>query len=146
MLILVDAQQHINLGHFIHERLGIALGEASADDEKAAASGMLVSGHFKNGIDGFFLGGSDESAGVDHQDVRFFGPCGDAVSMFFHDAQGKFRVHPVLVAAQGNHADLQMLHIAVSFLAGIHTELYHDRREKNRTRRIPVKACLSRRV
>ena len=104
LAVLIDAQEQINLRNLLEKILFVPLGQAACHHQQAAAAGFLELGHFQNGIDGFLLGGLDEAAGVDHEDIRLFGIGGEQKAVLLQEAQGRFGIHPVLVAAQGDDA------------------------------------------
>ena len=106
-LVLVHAHQQVNLGDFLQQALFIALGQAARHHQQAAAPRLLVFGHFQNRVDGFLLGGLDKAAGVHHQHVRLGRVAGKFIPLVSQKAQRGFGVHAVLVAAKGNHANLQ---------------------------------------
>ena len=68
--ILINAQQQVDFRHLFQQILLIPLGKASGDNQQSALTGFLVFCHLENGIDGFFLGWINESAGIDHQNIR----------------------------------------------------------------------------
>ena len=102
--VLVDAEEDIDLREFLQEVLFIPLDQAAGDHQQAALSGLLELRHFEDRVDGFFLGGVDEAAGIDHEDVGFFGPGGEDKAVLLQQAEGGLGIHPVLVAAEGNDA------------------------------------------
>ena len=105
LFILVYAQQYVNLRQFLHQVSGIALAEAAGNDQHPAPAGLLVFGHFQDRIDRFLFRRINEPAGIYQQDIRFRRIAGDPVAFFLQQAEGCFRVHPVLVAAQRDRPD-----------------------------------------
>ena len=102
--VLVDAQEQVDLGKLLQEILLIPLGQAAGDHQQAALSGFRELRHFEDRVDGFLLGGIDEPAGIDHEDIRFLRPGSEDETVLLQQAEGGLGVHPVLVAAEGNDA------------------------------------------
>jgi hypothetical protein len=69
------ADDGVDFGDVGADLVAVALDEAAGDDEAlgAAAVGDLVLHHLEDGVDGLLLGGVDEGAGVDDEDVGVFG-------------------------------------------------------------------------
>ena len=105
LLVLIHAQDQVDLGDLVLQRVLVALAEAAGDDQQLAAAGFLVLSHLEDRVDGFLLRALDEAAGVHHQDVRLGGIAGEDVAVVCQKPQRGFGVHAVLVAAQGDHAD-----------------------------------------
>ena len=65
----------------------------------------LVPHHFEDGIDGLLLGGVDERAGVDDDDVGVFGAGGDFSPVGGEHAHHDLGVHEVLGTTEADKAD-----------------------------------------
>ncbi len=104
---LIEANECIHLRHFLLELGGKALGHASADDQFLAGATFQAAGlmGFEDGLDGFLLGGVDESAGVDYEDIGFLGVAGNFHAAGKNAAEHHFGIHEVLGAAEADHAD-----------------------------------------
>ncbi len=76
---LAGADDGVDLGDVLADLVAVALDEAAGDDELlgAAAVGLLVLDHLEDGVDGLLLGGVDEAAGVDDEDLGVFGVGGE---------------------------------------------------------------------
>ena len=103
--VLIDAEQQVDLRNLLQQVLFVTLGQTAGHDQQPAASGVFVLRHFKNRVDRFLLGGTDKSAGVDQQNIRFSGIGRKPVSSVPQKAQSGFRVNPVFIASQRNGAD-----------------------------------------
>ena len=86
--------------------IAVALNEAAGDDEAlgAAAVGDLVLNHLEDGVDGFLLGGVDEGAGVDDEDVGVFGAGGKLGASAMEQAHHDLGINEVLGAAERDEA------------------------------------------
>ena len=71
----------------------------------AAAVGDLVLHHLEDGVDGLLLGGVDEAAGVDDEDVGVFGAGGELRAAAMEQAHHDLGVDEVLGAAERDEAD-----------------------------------------
>lgn len=85
----------------------MAFDEAAGDDEALGATGVFELGHFEDGVDGLLLGGVDEGAGVDDDDVGVFGVSGEFVSFRDEIAHHDFGVDEILGAAETNKTYFQ---------------------------------------
>ena len=103
--ILVDAEEQIDLRQFLQQGLFIPLGQAAGDHQCAAAAGFFIFAHLDDGVDRFFPGGLNKPAGVDHQDIRLGRVRREDIAPVLQQAQCDFGIHPVFVAAEGNHTD-----------------------------------------
>ena len=65
----VGADDRVHFGHFRANVAAVALDQAAGDDQALRAAGLLVLGHLEDGVDRFLLGGVDEAARVDDDDV-----------------------------------------------------------------------------
>src|ERR1035441_8813407 len=73
---LAGAENGVDLRDVLLNLVAVALHQAAGDDELAGTAVRLVPNHFEDGIDRLLLGGVDERAGVDPDDVGVFGPGG----------------------------------------------------------------------
>ena len=69
----VGADERVDFRQICLDIAAVALHQAAGDDQLLRAAGLLVLGHLENGVDGFLLGGVDETAGVDDEDVGLVG-------------------------------------------------------------------------
>ncbi len=79
-LDFVGADERVDFRHVLFDVAAIALHEAAGDDQALRLADLLVLGHFENGVDGFLLGGVDEAAGVDDEDVGLIGMRGELMA------------------------------------------------------------------
>ena len=66
---LAGAEHSVDLRNLGPQLLAVPLGQAAGDDERPAASVLLVLRHLEDGVERLLLGGVDERAGVDHEHV-----------------------------------------------------------------------------
>ena len=91
---------------FLGEELGLMpLHQAAGDDQLAGTANLLVFSHFEDGVDRFLLGGVDETAGVDHQDVGLVGLMRQLVASGDQLAHHDFAVDEILGATQTDKTD-----------------------------------------
>ena len=64
-----DAENGIDLGKFLENRLAVALGHAARDDDALEAFVLLEPGNIENIVDSFLFCRLDEGAGVDDDDI-----------------------------------------------------------------------------
>ena len=105
LLILVDAEDRIDLGHLLADGFRVALGEAARRHQQAAHAGLLVLRHFKEGGDGLLLGGLDEAAGVDDDDLGPGRVIDDLIAVRGEVAEHLLGIDAVFAASQGNESD-----------------------------------------
>ena len=86
--------------------VAVALDEAAGDDEALgfAAVLLLVLDHLEDGVDGLLLGGVDEAAGVDDDDLGVFGAGGELGAAVVEHAHHDLGVDEVFGAAEGDEA------------------------------------------
>ena len=82
-----------------HDFVAVALDEAAGDDELFGRAGGFVAGHFEDGVDGFLLGGVDEGAGVDDEDLGLLRMGGEARAGAVEQAHHDLGVDEVFGAA-----------------------------------------------
>ena len=102
--ILVDTEKQVDFRDLFEQVLRVTLGEAAGDYQQPASSGLFILRHIQDRVDGFLLGGVDEPAGINQQDIRLLRILCQFETLCFQKAQGGLGVHPVLVAAEGNGA------------------------------------------
>ena len=72
------ADYGVDFRNVLADFVAIALYEAAGDDELFGRAGGFVARHFEDGVDGLLLGGVDETAGVDDEDLGLFRASGQA--------------------------------------------------------------------
>ena len=104
---LAGADDGVDFGDVLADLVAVALDEAAGNDELlgAAAVADLVLDHLEDGVDGFLLGGVDEGAGVDDEDVGVFGAGGELAAGAMEQAHHDLGVDEVFGAAEGDEAD-----------------------------------------
>ena len=102
--IIAHAHEAVYLRHFLKERIAIALCQAAGHEQLLQPAGLFVFRHFEYRIDGLFLCGLNEAAGVHEYDVRLRRIRHDLVAALAQHAQQIFGVHAVFRAAQRYHA------------------------------------------
>ena len=103
-LELAGADHGIDFGDALLNLVAVALDEAAGDNELFGRARGFVAGHFKDGIDGFLLGGVNEAAGVDDEDFGIFRTGGQTRAGAIKKAHHNLGVHEVFGTAQGNKA------------------------------------------
>ncbi len=100
------ADHSVDLGDVGADFVAVTLDQAAGYDEAlgAAAVGDLVLNHLEDGVDGFLLGGVDEGAGVDDEDVGVFGAGGELGTAAMEQAHHDLGVNEVLGAAKRDEA------------------------------------------
>ena len=104
----VDADEAVDFREAGDEVAGVALGEAAGDEEfLVGGDGALLPGAAggDDGVDGFLLGGVDEGAGVDDEEVGLLGG-GAGVAGGEEVAKHDFGVDEVFGAAEGDDCDV----------------------------------------
>src|SRR5690554_6207066 len=95
----------VDLGEFLRELLGIALGEAARDDEPLALSLLFILRHLEDRIDRLFFGGPDEAAGVDDDDLGLLGRGDEAIALIIAHTKHHLGVDAILRAAERDEVD-----------------------------------------
>jgi len=98
-LEFAGADYGVDFGDGLADVVAVALDEAAGDDELFGRAGGFEAGHFEDGVDGFLLGGVNEGAGVDDEDVGFFGMSGEASAGAVEQAHHDLGVDEVFGAA-----------------------------------------------
>jgi hypothetical protein len=106
-LDFAGADDRVDFGNLLENLVAIAFDQASSNDQFFGRAEFFVFGHFQNGVDGFFLRGFDEAAGVDDQDVGFVGARGQFVAVMRQKAHHHLAIDEVFVAAQTDESDLR---------------------------------------
>ena len=102
-IVLGDAAEHVDLGDLPHQILTVALGQAAGDHQGTAFARLLILRHLKDGIDGFFLGRGNKTAGVDHQHLRVLRLFGQLIAFLTQQGKHFLCIHTVLRASQRNN-------------------------------------------
>ena len=107
-LELAGADDGVDLRDVGADLVAIALDQAAGDDEAAGAAtvGDLVLHHLEDGVDALLLGGVDERAGVDYQDLSVLGLLCELGAVVMKQAHHDLGVDEVLGAAERDEADL----------------------------------------
>ena len=69
---LAGADHGVDFRNVLHDLVAVALHQAAGNDELFGAALSFVAGHFENGVDRLLLGGVDEGAGVDDENLGIF--------------------------------------------------------------------------
>ena len=98
----------VYFGDVLLDLVAVALDEAAGDDDALGFSAvlLLVLDHLEDGVDGLLLGGVDEAAGVDDDDLGVFGAGGEFGAVVMEQAHHDLGVDEVFGAAEGDEADL----------------------------------------
>jgi hypothetical protein len=100
------ADDCVYFGDVLSNFVAVALDEATGYDYALgfAAVLLLVLDHLEDGVDGLLLGGVDEAAGVDDDDLGVFGAGGEFGSVVVEEAHHDLGVDEVFGAAEGDEA------------------------------------------
>ena len=101
------AEEEVDLGQCVDQLVLVALHHAADADDRFAVPCVLETACFDERVDRLLLGGVDEAAGVDDDDVGF-----RHVARILGAAVGELRdvalaIDGVLVTTQRNHGDFQ---------------------------------------
>ena len=107
LLQLIGADDRVHFRHVLPDVAAIALHQAAGDDQLLRAAGLLVLGHLEDGVDRFLLGGIDEAAGVDDEDVGIGGMRRQLVALRGELAHHDFGIDEILRAAETDKTDFQ---------------------------------------
>jgi len=99
---VVDSQAEVDFRNFAVQGFPVALGEASGNDEPAHMPLPFQFGGRENGLDRLFLGGQDEGAGVDDDDVGGLRPPRRAETFADEDSSQNLRIDGVLRATEAD--------------------------------------------
>jgi len=102
------ADDGVYFGDILLDFVAVALDEAAGDDEplRFAAVLLFVLNHLEDGVDGLLLGGVDEAACVDDDDLGVFCAGGELGPVVVEQAHHDLGVNEVLGAAERDEADL----------------------------------------
>ena len=103
---LTGADDCVDLGDVLPDLVAVALHQAAGDDDALGAAFGLVLDHLEDGRDRLLLGGVDEAAGVDDDDLGVFGVGGEGGSVVVEHAHHHFGVDEVFGTAKRDEADL----------------------------------------
>ena len=93
------ADYGIDFRNVLDDFVAVAFDEASGDDQLLRRAGGFEARHFEDGVDGLLLGGVDEAAGVDDEDLGIFGACSQARAGAVQQPHHDFGVDEVFGAA-----------------------------------------------
>ena len=96
---LAGADHGIDFRDALDDFVAVAFDEASGDDQFLRRAGGFEARHLEDGVDGLLLGGVDEAAGVDDEDLGLFGACGQARAGAVQKPHHDFGVDEVFGAA-----------------------------------------------
>jgi len=100
VVFISEAEDEVGFREVVLQFCFITLGEAASDDQATALTVYLEVSSIEYGRNGFFLGGLDESAGVDDNDVRFGCILGHTIPIPFEQSVHAFRIDRVLWATK----------------------------------------------
>jgi hypothetical protein len=99
----------VYFGDVLLDFVAIALDEAAGDYDALGFSSVgaadFVLDHLEDGVDGLLLGGVDEAAGVDDDDLGVFGAGGELGAVVVEQAHHDLGVDEVFGAAEGDETD-----------------------------------------
>jgi hypothetical protein len=101
------AYHGVDFGDVFLDLVAVAFDQAAGDDDALGLAAVLplVLDHLEDGIDGLLLGGVDEGAGVDDDDLGVFGLGSKFASGLVEEAHHDLGVDQVLGAAERDEAD-----------------------------------------
>ena len=103
----VGAEDGVDIGNVLLDIGPEAFDETAGDHEALGFAGSFVFGHFQNGVDGFLLGGVDEAAGVNNDDVGI-GRLGSKLVAVCHElAHHDLGINEIFWAAETYKSDFQ---------------------------------------
>src|SRR5262249_38162927 len=100
LLAAEDPDEVIDAGHFLQQRLALALGKAAGDDNGADAALLLEREHLADDGKGLLPRRLDEAAGVDDDHIGAVGVGGQRVAILGQLAEHALGVNEVLGATQ----------------------------------------------
>jgi hypothetical protein len=102
------ADYSVYFGDVLLDLVAVALDETAGDDDALGFSSVgaadFVLDHLEDSVDGLLLGGVDEAAGVDDDDLGVFGSGGEFGSVVMEEAHHDLGVDEVFGAAEGDEA------------------------------------------
>ena len=104
---LVGADHGVHFGNVAADLIAVALHQATRHHQSFEAAGLLELSHFENGLDRFLLGGVDETARVDDDDLGVLRIRSQLPAVRGELPHHDFGVHQILGAAQADKTDFQ---------------------------------------
>ena len=104
---VLEGEEVVHLGQLGLELVAVARDEAADGDHRAAAAALLEARGLEQRLDGLALGGVDEAAGVDEDDVGGVEGGGDLRPVPDESRDEVLGIHRRLVAAERDDAELQ---------------------------------------
>ena len=108
--VLGHADDGIDLGDLLGEFLRVTLAETAGDDHALGRIIFLETHQVEDGVDRFLLGTLDESAGIDHQNVRGLRLLGNHKALSPEPPEDHLGIDQVLGTAQTDHVDGDRIH------------------------------------
>ena len=102
--VVADADNSICLCEQLRRLFFIALGETSGEDDLFQRAVFFQRTQFQDGLNGFFFGGLNESAGVDNGNFRLAGLCHKLIAVRTQLCQHTLGIYQILGTSQRNHA------------------------------------------
>ena len=106
VLQLVQSDNRIDLRQFLHDLVPVPFDQAPGGNEAPALPLGFERRHFKDGIDGFFLGRVNESAGIHDDYVRLGRIIGYLVSGLVQTSQHDLGINKVFGTSQADESNL----------------------------------------
>ena len=105
---LAGADDSVDFGDVLLDFVAVAFDEAAGDDDALGFAVIwaadFVLDHLEDGVDGLLLGGVDEAAGVDDDNLGVFGARGELGSVVVEQAHHDLGVDEVFGAAERDEA------------------------------------------
>ena len=105
VFLVLQAQNQVGFGQVILQLGLVSFGQTAGDDQTFTVRVHLEVGGLKNGGDRLFLGGLDESAGIDDHDIGFRRVFADAIAVAFEETVHPLGVDRVFRASEGYERD-----------------------------------------
>ena len=102
--VVADADDSICLCEQLRRLFFIALGETSGEDDLFQRAVFFQRTQFQDGLNGFFFGGLNESAGVDNGNFRLAGLCHKLIAVRTQLCQHTLGIYQILGTSQRDHA------------------------------------------
>ena len=113
LLIRGGSKDSVYLRDLICDLLLIPLGQTPGYNEGLTFSFFLITGHLQDRIYALFLGVSDKAAGIDQNRIRLGLIICKGHAQAAGHTQHFFRIHQILVAAQGHTKQFYIFHIRI---------------------------------
>ena len=107
-----DADDAIDVGHFLEQAVLFALGQAAGNDHGADASLVLERQHLADDGQGFLPGRLDEATGIDDDDVCPVRLRSQHIAMLGQLAEHALRIHQVFGTAETDEGEGFCFHIS----------------------------------